>query len=1250
MNSEVYRIFVEKKSIFNTENKNLLKDFKKNLNMTNLESIRLINRYDISNISKKEFEKSIYKVFAEKNQDDVFFEKINYSGNIFGVEYLPGQFDQRSDSASQCLQIITSKEKPLVKYAEIIILQGDLTPKEIKKIKNYYINPVDSREASLLKPLTLEMVYPEPPDVSICRGFSNYSSEQLEKFILDNSLAMNMDDIKFCQNYFKEKEKRDPTITELKVIDTYWSDHCRHTTFSTKINNITFEKGIFTERIKKSYKSYLSSRKFVYETREKDMNLMDLATINSKEIRKEGLLKDLEISDEINACSIEAKVDIDGKDEDWLIMFKNETHNHPTEIEPYGGAATCLGGAIRDPLSGRSYVYQGMRVTGSGDPRKKIEDTIEGKLPQIKITKEAAKGFSSYGNQIGLAAGEIKEYYNEGFLAKRMEVGAVIAAAPKINVKREKPKSGDLILLVGGKTGRDGCGGATGSSKVHTEESIEECSSEVQKGNPPEERKIQRLFRNPEASKLIKKCNDFGAGGVSVAIGELAEGLRINLDLIPKKYEGLDGTELAISESQERMAVLINYSDEEKFIQLSAQENLECTKVAEVTEEKRLIMTWRGKKILNISREFLDTNGVSQNTDVHLSEPDKTIYFKKLKNTENLENKFLNNLEDLNVSSQKGLVEMFDSTVGATNLLMPFGGKYKLTPVDGMVSKIPVENGDTSTCTIMTHGYDPNLAIWSPYHGAMFAVLSSVAKVVALGGDYKKIRLSLQEYFERLNFDSKKWGKPFSALLGAYDVQKNLSIPAIGGKDSMSGTFKDLNVPPTLISFAVCVSKTHSIISPEFKKSDSKIVQISIKKKEDLTPDYEDMKTKYDKIHKLIKNKKVLSASAIGYGGPGGSISKMCLGNKIGFDFNENYNLENIFLPSYGDIILEVEDLKKLNELEYELLGKTTKDSFINVNSKNISLEEVKKSWEKPLENIFKIKENHSGKIKEFKYKSQDKSKFKSINNLKGKKPKVFIPIFPGTNCEYDTGNIFEKAGGKVRYQVFKNQSSKDIEESLKMMSKNISSSNIIAVPGGFSAGDEPDGSGKFITSVFRNPYVADSVMDLIKNKDGLMIGICNGFQALIKLGLLQYGEITNIKEDFPTLTFNKIGRHISTFVKTKITSDLSPWYSGCSLGDTHHIPVSHGEGRFVANEDWIKKLERNGQISTQYVDYKNNPSYDGEFNPNGSLYAVESITSPDGRILGKMAHSERVGSNLYKNIYGDKNQRIFEAGVNYFR
>lgn len=1249
MNSLVYRIFVEKKKVFNIESKETLRSFQENLNINSLEKVRVLNRYDISNLSEKDFNESIFKVFAEKNQDNVFFESINASGIVFGVEYLPGQFDQRSDSASQCLQIITGKEKPIVKHAKIIVLQGNLLDEEIKKIKDYYINPVDSREASLLKPLSLEIDYPEPPDVSICRGFIDKDEKELEEFIETESLAMNTDDLKFCQKYFKEIEKRDPTITELKVIDTYWSDHCRHTTFSTKINNLEFSDGIYSERIKKSYEDYLKSRKFVYENEERDITLMDLATINMKELRKVGLLDDLEISDEINACSIETKVDVDGVDEDWLVMFKNETHNHPTEIEPYGGAATCLGGAIRDPLSGRSYVYQGMRVTGSGDPRTKIEDTIEGKLPQIKITKEAAKGFSSYGNQIGLAAGEIREYYNEGFLAKRMEVGAVIAAAPKNNVEREKPAPGDIILLVGGKTGRDGCGGATGSSKIHTEESIDECSSEVQKGNPPEERKIQRLFRNPKASRLIKKSNDFGAGGVSVAIGELADGLNIDLDSIPKKYEGLDGTELAISESQERMAVVVESRDVEKFKILSAEENLDCTKVAEVTEEKRLVMTWRDKKILDISRDFLDTNGISQKTKAYIKEPESKSYFDKFKISSDVKSKFLENLNDINVTSQKGLVEMFDSTVGAGNILMPYGGGKKATPVDGMVSKIPLEKGNTNTCTIMTHGYDPHLATWSPYHGAMYAVVGSIAKIVALGGDYRKVRLSLQEYFEKLDFDYEKWGKPLSALLGAYDAQKNLGIAAIGGKDSMSGTFKDLNVPPTLISFAVCVSNIENIVSPEFKKSNSTVVKISIKKNKDETPDYKDIKIKYDKIYELIKNNEVLASAPVGYGGIAAAISKMCLGNSLGFEFNSNYDLEDIFTPSYGDLILELKDVNCINEINFEIIGETKEKELIKTNDWEITLEEVKNSWEKTLSSIFKKKEDHQGSIKEFRYDNKISINRKSIYTLKGVKPKIFIPIFPGTNCEYDTGKVFQEAGGKVVYQVFKNRSSGDIEESIQAMSKNIDGSNIIAIPGGFSAGDEPDGSGKFITSVFRNPYISKSVMDLLNKRDGLMIGICNGFQALIKLGLLQYGEIMDIEEDFPTLTYNKIGRHISTFVKTKVTSNLSPWFQGCELGEVHYVPVSHGEGRFMADEEWILKLEKNGQISTQYVDNKNKPSYDGDYNPNGSLYAIESITSPDGRILGKMGHSERIGEGLYKNIPGNKNQKLFEAGVKYF-
>jgi len=1249
MNSLVYRVFVEKKNGFNIESRELLKNIEENLNISDLKDIRILNRYDVSNISKSDFENSIFKVFAEKNQDNIFIENFKTDGYIFGVEYLPGQFDQRADSASQCIQIITGKEKPIVKYAKIIVLKGNISKKEIEKIKDYYINPVDSREASLLKPLSIEEVYPEPPDVSICDGFILKTRNELETFIEEEGLAMSIEDILFCQDYFKNTEGRNPTLTEIKVIDTYWSDHCRHTTFLTKINDVVFQEGKINRRINKTYKQYLNSRNYVYSDENRDINLMDIATISMKELRKRGKLDDLEVSDEINACSIEVKVDVDGKEEDWLVMFKNETHNHPTEIEPFGGAATCLGGAIRDPLSGRSYVYQGMRVTGSGDPRQKIEDTLEGKLPQIKITQEAAKGFSSYGNQIGLATGQVKEYYDNNFVAKRMEVGAVIAAAPKENVIRGNPKSGDVVLLLGGKTGRDGCGGATGSSKIHTEESIEECGSEVQKGNPPEERKIQRLFRNPNVSKLIKKCNDFGAGGVSVAIGELADGLKINLDLIPKKYEGLNGTELAISESQERMAVVIEKKDVEKFFEYAEAENLEATKVADVTDDKRLVMTWRDSDILNISRKFLDTSGVKQNTRVKVAEPEDKNFFEKEKDSKEIIEVLFEYLNSLNGSSQKGLREMFDSTIGSNSVLMPYGGRYKLTPVDGMVSKIPLEEGDTKTCTIMTHGYDPKLAIWSPYHGGIYAVVNSIAKIVALGGDYKKIRLSLQEYFEKLGEDSEKWGKPFSALLGALDVQMNLDIPAIGGKDSMSGTFKDLNVPPTLISFAVGIAEVENIVSPEFKKRNSKILRIPLKRNIDLTPDYGDLKEKYTKINEYINSKNIISAKTVGYGGAAVAISKMAFGNKIGFKLSNDYYDNEIFSPKYGDIIVEVENLENIQKLDYEILGETIEKEVFIIGKDKISLDDLIYEWEKPLSNIFKFKKDLKGDIKEFKYDKTEKSQRK-INYIKKLKPKVFIPIFPGTNCEYDTGKAFIKAGGEVNYQVFKNLNQNQVDESIKYMIEKIRNTNIIAIPGGFSAGDEPDGSGKFITSVFRNPYIKESVMELIKNRDGLIIGICNGFQALIKLGLVQEGKITDIEENYPTLTFNNIGRHISTIVKTKLTSNLSPWFNQCELGDIHHIPVSHGEGRFAADEKWIKKLEKNGQISTQYVDENNKPTYNSMYNPNGSIYSIESITSPDGRILGKMGHSERIGKNLYKNIEGNTDQNIFESGVKYFK
>jgi len=1258
MNFGVKRVFVEKRNGFNTEALNLLNNFKENLKLDRLENLRILNRYDVSHISDEDFEKAVLTVFSEPNQDFVFKENIEALNNkIFAVEYLPGQYDQRADSAAQCIQIVTGKEKSPVKYARVIILEGELTDDEFVKIKKYYINPVDSREAELEKPETLDEYFEEVSQVEIVKNFTNKSLVEIEDYRVNMGLAMSTEDLLFCQEYFKKTEKRNPTITEIKVIDTYWSDHCRHTTFSTVIENIKFEDGKITEEIKNTYNQYLESRNYVYVDREKDICLMDIATIGAKELRKKGMLDDLEISDEINACSIVVNVEIDGNDEEWLVMFKNETHNHPTEIEPFGGAATCLGGSIRDPLSGRSYVYQAMRVTGSGDPRQRVEDTLSGKLPQRKISTEAASGYSSYGNQIGLSTGKVVEIYHPDYVAKRMEIGAVIAAAPKENVRREAPVKGDLIILLGGKTGRDGCGGATGSSKEHTEESISVCGSEVQKGNAPTERKIQRLFRNKDVSKLIKKCNDFGAGGVSVAIGELADGLNINLDLVPKKYEGLDGTELAISESQERMAVVVSPCDVEKFKEYAHNENLESTVVAVVSDDRRLKMNWKGVNILNISRDFLDTNGIKQKIDAIIEEP---IDIELCSNTlnkfksRNLEDMWIENLKDLNVASQKGLVERFDSTVGAGTVLMPFGGKTQLTPTEGMVAKIPVQKGITNTCTLMAHGFDPYLSKISPYHGAMYAVIHSVAKIVAMGGDYKNIRLTLQEYFEKLNKEPKRWGKPLSALLGAYKVQHELNIPAIGGKDSMSGTFMDINVPPTLVSFAVVASDVRNIISPEFKNPNSYVVLVKLNRNELNIPNFEDMKTKYDAIHEAIKSGNVLSAHTVGHGGVAAAISKMTFGNEIGFktiyedEANGSFiDYNGMFESSYGDIILEVKELSKLEKIGFIEIGKTTDKKLVEINGCfSITIDEMIKAWIEPLNNIYPIKKDDAGQIKPYSYTSGNKIKSK----LSVARPKVFIPAFPGTNCEYDTKRAFERAGADAEIFVFKNQNQADVYDSIKEMDKMIRQSQIIAFPGGFSAGDEPEGSGKFIAAVFRNELLKDAVMELLNNRDGLMIGICNGFQALIKLGLVPFGEIVNMKEDYPTLTYNKIARHISTFAMTKVVSNLSPWLNGCEVEDVHYMPLSHGEGRFVANGNWINKLKENGQIATQYVDYNNDPTYNGLYNPNGSVESIEGITSPDGRILGKMGHSERLDRDLYLNIPGNKDQLIFESGVNYFK
>ena len=1243
MNFDVKRVFVEKRSGFNTESINLLNDFKENLQLNNLKNVRILNRYLVSNLSNQNFRRAVATVFSEPNQDDVYFEDIGESDNVFAVEFLPGQYDQRADSASQCIRIITDKEEVKVKYAKIIILEGELTKEDITKIKKYFINPVDSRETDLDGYAAFYEEYAEASDVEYISNFTDKSEKEVEELRISMGLAMSFEDLLFCREYFKDTEKRNPTITEIKVIDTYWSDHCRHTTFNTQIEKIEFENGKINKEIQKTLNQYFNSRKYVYEDRQRDISLMDLATINAKELRKSGYLNDLEISDEINACSITINVNAEGENEEWLLMFKNETHNHPTEIEPFGGAATCIGGAIRDPLSGRSYVYQAMRITGSGDPRQKIEDTIPGKLPQRKISTEAAAGYSSYGNQIGLATGYVNEIYHPGYVAKRMEVGAVIAAAKKENVRREAPVKGDVVILLGGRTGRDGLGGATGSSKEHDEKSIIKCGSEVQKGNAPTERKIQRLFRNEKVSLLIKKCNDFGAGGVSVAIGELADGLNINLDAVPKKYDGLDGTELAISESQERMAVVVSKEDVQKFIKYAHGENLEATVVAEVTDDRRLKMTWRGKLILDIDRNFLDTNGVKQRVSALIKEPAKKEAKRSFYNND-LKEAWLENLRDLNVASQKGMVERFDSTVGAGSVLMPFGGFTQLTPAEGMVAKIPVLNKATNTCSIMTYGFDPFLSELNQYHGAMYAVIHSVAKAVAMGADYRNIRLTFQEYFEKLNKEPEKWGKALSALLGAYKVQHELNVPAIGGKDSMSGTFKDMNVPPTLISFAVSAADVNNIISPEFKKAGSKVLLVSIKKDDNLIPDFEDIKNKYGILHDAISNKKVLSAHTVGYGGVAAAISKMTLGNQIGFkaSYDMIMDKKEWFSSSYGDIILEADEAIIGTEI-----GATSSDKEISLSEGfSISLNEVKNNWMKTFENIYPVKKDAEGKI--ISGSISGVSRKKAVVNIA--KPKVFIPVFPGTNCEYDTQRAFERAGAETEVFVFNNLSSLNVSESINEMNKRIKKSQIIAFPGGFSAGDEPEGSGKFIASVFRNELLKEAVMDLLNNRDGLIIGICNGFQALIKLGLVPFGEIVEIKEDYPTLTYNKIGRHVSGFVRTKVVNNTSPWLNKCNAGDVHYLPVSHGEGKFAASEEWISRLKTRGQIATQYVDLNNEPTYDGLYNPNGSIEAVEGITSPDGRVLGKMAHSERIDNNLYKNIPGEKNQLIFESGVQYFK
>lgn len=1249
----VKRLFVEKKQgLFDTKAKSLKKELVENLHLKKLDDLRLFRRYDIEDIAEDDFNHVLPSVFYEPPVDNIYFEELPHIENahIFTIVSLDGQFDMTADSASQCISLITQKESPLIKSGEVIALIGNLTSKEIEKVKNYTINKVEKREDTNKKPSTLKMNLKEVKDVEILTGFNTWSEARLHIFKDDLNLAMNFNDLVFCQKYFR-KIDRDPTITEIKVIDTYWSDHCRHTTFTTHIDDVKIDLGKYNELFLKSYNRYLEVKKLLSMDK-KPITLMDIATIAMKKLRKTGYLNDLDVSEEINACSINIKVDVEGEEEDYLLMFKNETHNHPTEIEPFGGAATCIGGAIRDPLSGRAYVYQGMRITGSGDIREKVEDTLKGKLPQQTISKGATAGYSSYGNQIGLATGFVREIYHPGYKAKHMEIGAVVAAVPKENVKREIPKKGDIILLVGGDTGRDGIGGATGSSKDHNLSSLDNCGAEVQKGNAPTERKLQRLFRNPKVSKMIKRCNDFGAGGVSVAIGELTDSLIINLDAVPKKYEGLDGTEIAISESQERMAVVIDKNNEERFIAFTKEENLKATKVAQITDDNHLVMMWQGKKIVDIDRDFLKTNGETQHIKATISMPEANSYFAKLKEnikSTNAVDLWFQNLKDLNICSQKGMVEHFDSTIGTSTVLMPYGGKKQMTPINAMVAKIPVLNKDTNTATAMSYGFNPHLSSWSPFHGSVYAILDSVAKLISCGCKIDNIRLTLQEYFKKLGTDPKNWGQPLASLLGAFYIEEELSIPAIGGKDSMSGSFMDLSVPPTLVSFAITTVDSEKVISPEFKDINHKVVYIPLHQDEYHMPNTTEFINNAHFIHSLINKEKVYAAQTVELGGIAVAIAKMCFGNNLGFVFKDSVEKEYLFMPYYGGIILEVKDDVLEEVLEYGgiYLGTTQKEYKIIHKEYEIDLNTLEKEYKKPLSKLypeFVEHENIKGNIKLYHGKNNHRPQEKYL------KPTVFMPIFPGTNCEYDTEKAFHLAGANVETFVVKNLTPKDIEESAQNMAKKIRDSQIIMLPGGFSGGDEPDGSGKFIAAMFRNPYITEEVRALLQKRDGLILGICNGFQALIKLGLLPYGDILSLKENSPTLTYNTIGRHISKLQKTMVVSNLSPWLTYAPLGEIYDIPISHGEGRFYATNEDVELLQKNGQIATQYVDEWGNIATTGKTNPNGSMYAIEGITSLDGRIFGKMGHSERIGKNLYKNVLGKQDQQIFKAGVDYFK
>ena len=1245
MNSTVRRLFVEKKKGLDVEAQLLLKDLKSTLGIKNLDNVRILNRYDVEYLNNSVFDEAKITIFSQRNADIVYEEVFDVGENdyVFTVELLPGQYDQKADSCEQSLRILAPYENPIVKSAKVYILIGNLEKTDIDKIKKYIINPLDLREDTQPKPVSLDTKTKSASRIEKLEGFIAMSDDKVEKLYNKLGLAMSLEDLVYVRNYFRDTERRDPTITEIRVLDTYWSDHCRHTTFHTKLVEVVLPDNSV---IKKTFEDYLMARKDVYGDREdkKDINLMDLATIGMKYLKKHGYLDDLDESDEVNACSIKIKVDVDGKEEDYLLMFKNETHNHPTEVEPFGGASTCLGGAIRDPLSGRSYVYQAMRITGCSDPTVPVEETREGKLPQRVITTTAAQGYSSYGNQIGVPAGFLKEIYHPGYIAKRMELGAVIAAAPQENVVRSKPEKGDLIILLGGRTGRDGIGGATGSSKEQTVDAIQTLGSEVQKGNPPLERNIMRLFRKKEVSTLIKKCNDFGAGGVSVAIGELAPSISINLDLVPLKYDGLDGTEIAISESQERMAVVVSENDAEKFIQYANEENLEAVVVAEITDTGRLKMYWRGDLIVDIRRDFLDTNGVTQKACANVEPFD--LYIEK-RNAESIKDEWVKNLMDLNSCSQKGLVEMFDSTVGGNAVIMPLGGKYQLTPADGMVSKIPVLNGETKTGSIMTFGYDPYLSEKSPFHGSMFAVIDSLAKVTSLGGDFSKARLTFQEYFERLYDVPTKWGKPLAALLGAFHVQKELKIPSIGGKDSMSGTFMEIDVPPTLVSFAVSVLEdVGKVVTQEFKKANSRVILYKLPVNEEFMPDFESLKKNYMKIHTLADQGRIKAAMAVRFGGIAETISLMCFGNMIGFDLK---NFDNLFDKMYGSIIIELDDSasdKDLEGLDYIDLGTTIEYKVVRLGDEIVSLDELLENWRKPLDDIFPEKAsfvNNDVNIPEY------DEKDRTYSSIKVAKPKVFIPLFPGTNGEYETIKAFEEAGAVVETFVVRNRSGKEIEESIKVIKSMIENSQIVALPGGSSAGDEPEGAGKFIAAVFRNPYIRESVDELLENRDGLILGIGNGFQALVRLGLLPYGTIKEPDEKDPILTLNTVGRHVSVISGTKVVSTKSPWLWNTKAGDVFYLPVSCKEGRFHADEEAIRVLIENNQIATQYVDELGNVTMDPEWNKIGSMYAIEGITSPDGRILGKMAHSERIGKNVCVNVPGPKDQMIFRSGVEYY-